>query len=411
MTSLTGVRSGTFDELFIATGLGSTQEIKAYVAANGGVSGISSVPGLVSALAAKADDTEITAINADIATKQDALTATMLQNLLSAGALITIATVGGGSHLQISAAVPLNSVFQHFDAGQGTTVGVDLLSNKMLINLALQDTLSVVWTYDAGSGKYKADAFNAVVSGSALQPALQNSVSVSWSLDAGTGKMFATSTGGAGSASQSGLTDLTWTSQYHGSVPTTWSGNMKVALYDSAGWNAGFSVEGSRAVNISGDGFRWRKNVTQTMDLDGNGNLWTMGSMTANSDARVKTDIQDADRSSLRAIFDRTEPRVYRRTDMNDDRLDMDGNVIPGGEPEWRLGFISQELQTAIAVSGASPMFTNLVIEGSDGLLKLDYSRYTCVIASVLKSALGVIENQQIALAALTARVRALETM
>ncbi len=120
------------------------------------------------------------------------VTATMLQNILVAGNLIQIASINNGSHLEISAAYTVASMLAHFDYGQGTVPAFDLITNKMFINLALQDTLSVVWNYDATTHKYEAEAYNANVTGQVLQGALQDSNSLSWQLDGATNKMVAT---------------------------------------------------------------------------------------------------------------------------------------------------------------------------------------------------------------------------
>jgi len=371
-------------------------------------------------------------------------------------------------------------------AGQGTTVGADLATGKVLVSIdttnggffdlavraiiasgvggaAIQAALSdsaneISWAYDAGSGTMVPSLDLTVtgaiqvlinasitaeghpsVTGSALVNALANSSTVTWALD-GNLKMVATAVGGGGSVTaatvaavmqagvrttlaidpssgllvvdtdpvQNDLVTLDFTNTYHATVPTHWAGQMKLSLYDASGFQAGFGVCVSELTHICDGHHRWRlANSTVRMELSNSGTLTVNGSFVSSSDARVKTSIQDANRAVLQAIFDAAEPRIYKRTDMNDDRLDMDGTTIPGGEAEWRLGFVSQEIRDAVSNAGAP--FTNLIQDGSDGLLKLDYSRLTCILWGCCKNLQNDLQTAAGLIADLTARVENLE--
>ena len=106
-------------------------------------------------------------------------------------------------------------------------------------------------------------------------------------------------------------------------------------------------------------------------------------SFVTTSDQSVKEDVEDVD---LSPVFDAVAVKSYTRED----------------KPEMgrRVGFLSQDVAAACASSGLPDTFTAPMDD--TGLLGLDYGRLTTVLWSVCK-------RQQAALAALEARLRAIE--
>ena len=108
---------------------------------------------------------------------------------------------------------------------------------------------------------------------------------------------------------------------------------------------------------------------------------------TLTSDQSIKDDVKDID---LTPVFDAVECKSYNRSD----------------KPELgkRVGFIAQDIQKA-CTDNDLPNTSNQEIQQEDGttLLGLDYNRLG---GTVLRS---VCKRQQAALAALEARLRAIE--
>ena len=132
--------------------------------------------------------------------------------------------------------------------------------------------------------------------------------------------------------------------------------------------------------------------LASVCNLYGNRTLFCHGKVSAvsfvtTSDQSVKTDVQDTD---LTPLFDAVDCKSYLRTDRPElvDR---------------RVGFIAQHVQKACLDHGLPNTF-NADIQQEDGttILGLDYSRLVTVLWSTCK-------RQQAALAALEARLRAIE--
>jgi hypothetical protein len=124
-------------------------------------------------------------------------------------------------------------------------------------------------------------------------------------------------------------------------------------------------------------------NISGSKGLHCYGTITTTAGFTSTSDQSVKEDVQDVD---LGQVFDAVAVKSYTRED----------------KPEMgrRVGFLSQDVAAACASSGLPDTFTAPMDD--TGLLGLDYGRLTTVLWSVCK-------RQQAALAALEARLRAIE--
>jgi hypothetical protein len=120
--------------------------------------------------------------------------------------------------------------------------------------------------------------------------------------------------------------------------------------------------------------------------------IWN-GTTIASSDERLKTNVTNLPYAACQQVFDAIEARQYRRTDIETDKL--------------RCGFIAQEVQAALPESMQNVVkpYPHTPVDGGDTVeyLGVDYARLTTVLW-------GVCKNQQAQLAALTARVVALES-
>jgi len=106
-------------------------------------------------------------------------------------------------------------------------------------------------------------------------------------------------------------------------------------------------------------------------------NIVVGGSLTQNSDERLKEDIQDVDTAMCTQLVDAVSARTYRRRDIE--------------QTKTRIGFVSQELLANLPSGGE---FQNIVLgyphKEEDGneieYLGVDYARLTCVLWTVVKS-------------------------
>ena len=103
------------------------------------------------------------------------------------------------------------------------------------------------------------------------------------------------------------------------------------------------------------------------------------------SDARIKENIANCDLDEIQAVFDQVEVKQYQRTD------------VPGN----RIGFIANDLAAALPDEWGN--ITRMTYDTGTPLWGLDYARLGSTILW------GVCKKQQAQLAALTARVAALE--
>ena len=129
--------------------------------------------------------------------------------------------------------------------------------------------------------------------------------------------------------------------------------------------------------------------ITASLDVVGaiaSSDVISAVSFVSTSDRAVKQNIVDADLNSVQAVFDAISLKSYQRVDS------------PGLN---RVGFVAQDFEAALPKE-----FENIVhmsYATGNPLLSLDYSRASCILW-------GVCKNQQAALAALVARVEALES-
>ena len=108
-------------------------------------------------------------------------------------------------------------------------------------------------------------------------------------------------------------------------------------------------------------------------------------SYTSTSDRSIKENIQDANLDTVQGVFDAIEVKQYERIDV----------------PGKRLGYIADDFAAALPEEYGN--IVQMIYSSGNPLLSLDYSRASCILW-------GVCKNQQAALAALTARVAALES-
>ena len=100
------------------------------------------------------------------------------------------------------------------------------------------------------------------------------------------------------------------------------------------------------------------------------------GSLTQNSDERLKEDIQDFDTAMCTQLVNMVSARTYRRKDIE--------------QTKTRIGFVSQELLANLPSGGE---FQNIVLGyphkeeggGETEYLGVDYARLTCVLWTVVK--------------------------
>ena len=107
------------------------------------------------------------------------------------------------------------------------------------------------------------------------------------------------------------------------------------------------------------------------------------GSITQNSDRRLKDNIEDADIESCTHLLKNVSARTYQRKDFETDKT--------------RLGFISQELQAALPSGGEfQNLVTPYVHEEADGskaeYYGIDYGRISCIRWTVVRSLTARIE-------------------
>ena len=105
-------------------------------------------------------------------------------------------------------------------------------------------------------------------------------------------------------------------------------------------------------------------------------NIVVGGSLTQNSDERLKEDIQDVDTAMCTQLVKAVSARTYRRKDIE--------------QTKTRIGFVSQELLANLPSDGE---FQNIVLGyphkeeggGETEYLGVDYARLTCVLWTVVK--------------------------
>jgi hypothetical protein len=162
-------------------------------------------------------------------------------------------------------------------------------------------------------------------------------------------------------------------------------------------WGKHYIAYAANQFDIYVDGYtplRLRNSGGTALQIQANGlNVTIGGTLTQNSDERIKTDIANLPHSQCQQVFDAVDTRQYRRTDYETNKI--------------RCGFIAQEVKAILPESMqnivAPYMHKPSDREEEEEYLGIDYARLASVVLW------GVCKNQQAQLAALTARVVALE--
>ena len=135
---------------------------------------------------------------------------------------------------------------------------------------------------------------------------------------------------------------------------------------------------GNGPLNSAGDAC---DSFSNALTLSENGDLEIAGSLTENSDRRLKTDIQPLGEASLGALREIDPVRFH----FKDERTHPDGAQI---------GLIAQEVQSE---------FPELVSEGDDGMLSLSYTKFSAVLLKGLQEQQSTINQQEERIATLEA--------
>lgn len=147
------------------------------------------------------------------------------------------------------------------------------------------------------------------------------------------------------------------------------SNSLTVGIYN----DANTSADGSLFVVGNGDNSNLPTSRSNALVLGNGGNMAISGSLTENSDRRLKTDIQSLADGILQQLGDL---RPVRYEFKNQD-------THPNGE---QIGLVAQDVRKE---------FPELVSEGSGGMLSLSYSKFTAVLLKGLQEQQTQIERQE----------------
>jgi Cu/Ag efflux protein CusF len=125
-------------------------------------------------------------------------------------------------------------------------------------------------------------------------------------------------------------------------------------------------------------------NDNPQVDINSGGMILN-GSLTYSSDARLKEDVQDADRDSCAEFISLLRPVTYIRPDLalpeyTDEET---GETIPEQPATERIGFLAQEVD--VAMNMANCTFKNIVGQRADGFYTVDYTRIIVPLISVVQ--------------------------
>ena len=102
-----------------------------------------------------------------------------------------------------------------------------------------------------------------------------------------------------------------------------------------------------------------------------NGNAVLTGSLTQNSDARLKDNVEDVELNDCMNMLQNINVKTYTRNDMEE------GNK--------RIGFIAQDVKHNLPEK-----FDNIIRaitdEGEEELLTMDYARMVCILWKVVQN-------------------------
>jgi hypothetical protein len=125
---------------------------------------------------------------------------------------------------------------------------------------------------------------------------------------------------------------------------------------------------------------------SDALTLYKNGNMTIAGTLTQNSDVRIKKNIKEL--TGISTALDQIQPVYYEF---------IDKETHPGGR---QIGLIAQEIENT---------FPELVSEDSKGYLSVDYSKMTAVLLQVHKEQQQLIKDQENRINALEARLQEIE--
>jgi hypothetical protein len=249
-------------------------------------------------------------------------------------------------------------------------------------------TRSVAFGVDTKASGSQSTAMGAATTASGLGATAMGFSTTASGTDATAMGRSTTASGDRSTAMGSGTTASGTYSTAMGSG-TTASGNQSTAMGRSttAETKSSLSIGRFNNANTSDDnslfvaGNGTGSSRSDALVLDDAGNLEIAGTLTENSDRRLKTDIDPLSEGVLGALGE-IDPVRYRFKNEQ---------THPSGE---QIGLIAQEVRT---------QFPELVREGADGMLSLAYPKLTAVLLKGLQEQQSTIEEQK-------GRIAALET-
>ncbi len=149
--------------------------------------------------------------------------------------------------------------------------------------------------------------------------------------------------------------------------------------------NTGDLVGGDDVLEIGNgpitDGECESGNFSNALRLERSGNMTIAGTLTENSDRRLKTDIEPFGKDVLKSLQEIRPVRFQFK----------DERTHPSGQ---QIGLIAQEVQKE---------FPELVSEGDDGMLSLSYTKFSAVLLKGLQEQQTTIDQQEERIATLEA--------
>jgi hypothetical protein len=158
--------------------------------------------------------------------------------------------------------------------------------------------------------------------------------------------------------------------------------SLTIGAYNNANTSAG------NFLLVAGNGLG-SNSRSDALVLDKDGNLEISGSLSENSDRRLKSSVEPIDEEILGRLAELRPVRFEFK----------DSDTHPSGE---QLGLIAQDVQAE---------FPELVSEGAGGMLSLSYSKLTAVLLKGIQEQQTQIEGQQATIDSLKQQVRQIESV
>ena len=158
--------------------------------------------------------------------------------------------------------------------------------------------------------------------------------------------------------------------------------SLTIGAYNSANTSA------NNFLLVAGNG-SGSNSRSDALVLDKDGNLEISGTLTQNSDRRLKSSVEPIGEEILGRLAELRPVRFEFR----------DSDTHPSGE---QLGLIAQDVQAE---------FPELVSEGAGGMLSLSYSKLTAVLLKGIQEQQTQIEGQQATIDSLKQQVRQIESV